>query len=51
MMKTQIQLRLSKFLRFHQLTKFLTLGVSKIFSMSDMMNSKILKRLPEIMAV
>ena len=43
----QSQLRLSKFLCFHQfLAHFLTSGGSKNFSMSDMMTFKAFKRLP-----
>ena len=47
----QSQLRLSKFLSFAQfLRHFSTSGGSKKFSMSDMMMSKIFKRLPQIRA-
>ena len=43
----QSQLRLSKFLSFRPfLAHFLTSGVFKIFSMSDMMMFKVSKRLP-----
>ena len=43
----QSQLRLSKFLSFGQfLGHFSTSGVSKKFSMDDMMTFKVLKRLP-----
>jgi len=45
------ELRLSKFLSFGQfLGHFSTSGVSKKFSMGDMMMSKVFKRLPEMRA-
>ena len=52
LMKTQIQLRLSKFVCFHQfLTNFLTSGGSKLFYMGDVIKFKSFKRLLEIRAL